>query len=551
MVIVGLSQEANVAQTSCDEFVSGSLSVPGDTQLADPTTDPSSSRIESRTAQGSPDGKRRSMSAARIFPNRARTKIVATVGPACRAPEKLEELVLAGVDVFRLNLAHGHLSDHSDVVRNIREISERLDRPVAALADLSGPKIRLGQLHEDPTHCYEDHIFHFVRGDKSSSPHELTSNYTPLVDELEVGNDVMLADGTVSMTVIEKHENHVVCKVVQGGPIRSRQGINLPGAKLSVDAITPQDKEHIKWAAENDLDYVSLSFVRKADDIRQLRDLLGAHESRAFVIAKIEKREALDNLDEIVQESNGVMVARGDLGVEIDVAEVAAAQKFIVKTCSRIGRPVIVATQMLDSMTTSNRPTRAEATDVANAILDGADACMLSGETAVGVHPVAVVKMMNRIMLSTEKMWMEERNLNRKSDLRNAMVHPVTHAVVYGASITAEHLHAKLVVTATRTGGTALTKAKLRDAIPTIGVSDSLAALRRMCLYWGVTPISRAPVHNGIQLRRFIDQWGLDNGYLEEGDRVVFITGGGIMQSAEYIVVVHRVEEKTQDSNQD
>jgi len=482
------------------------------------------------------------MSAASIFPNRPRTKIVATVGPACRSPEMLEQLVEAGVNVFRLNLAHGDLKGHSEVVRNIREISARLDRPIAALADLSGPKIRLGTLDPDPIQCHEDEIFHFVREGQASEPNHLTCNYVPLIDELEVGNDVMLADGTVSMTVLEKSADMATCKVVQSGPIRSRQGINLPSTKLGVEALTPQDIEHVKWAAENDLDYVSLSFVRHPDDLRQLRDLLMQHESRAFIIAKIEKREALDNLEEIVRESNGVMVARGDLGVEIDVAEVASAQKLIVSTCTRIGRPVIVATQMLDSMTTSNRPTRAEATDVANAILDGADACMLSGETAVGVHPVAVVKMMNRIMLATEKMWMEDRHKMRKIDTTVAQVHPITHAVVAGASITAETLGAKLLVTATRTGGTALTKAKLRNAIPTISVSDSEAVLRRMCLYWGVTPVSKAPVHNGIQLRRFIDQWGLNNGTLEEGDRIVFVTGGGIMQAAEYIVVVHRVE---------
>jgi pyruvate kinase len=272
-----------------------------------------------------------------------------------------------------------------------------------------------------------------------------------------------------------------------------------------------------------------------------LKDLLLTNDSRAFVIAKIEKREALENLEEIVSVSNGVMVARGDLGVEIDVADVASAQKLIVSTCSRIGRPVIVATQMLDSMTTKSRPTRAEATDVANAILDGADACMLSGETAVGDHPIAVVQMMNRIMLSTEKMLFSSRYRNEFNP-EEAQVDPVTQAVMYGASKTAELLGAKLMVTATRTGGTALTKAKLRDETPTIGVSDSPAALRRMCLYWGVIPLSEAPVHNGIQLRRFIDNWGIETGYLDVDDRIVFVTGGGIMQAAEYMVVVHKVE---------
>jgi pyruvate kinase len=303
---------------------------------------------------------------------------------------------------------------------------------------------------------------------------------------------------------------------------------------------TDLDREGLERAIELGADMVAQSFVRSASDVENLRLLMG--DRPLPLVAKIETRVAVEQADAIMEAADAVMVARGDLGVELPMEEIPVVQKDLLRRARTAGVPSIVATQMLESMIEASRPTRAEATDVANAILDGADACMLSGETAVGVHPVAVVKMMNRIMLSTEKMWMEERHLNRKSDLRTAMVHPVTHAVVYGASITAEHLHAKLVVTATRTGGTALTKAKLRDAIPTIGVSDSLAALRRMCLYWGVTPISRAPVHNGIQLRRFIDQWGLDNGYLEEGDRVVFITGGGIMQSAEYIVVVHRVE---------
>ena len=481
------------------------------------------------------------MSAARLFPNRARTKIVATVGPACSSPEMLEELVLAGVDVFRLNLAHGDLKSHSEVVRNIREMSAKVDRPVAALADLSGPKIRLGKLQQDPISCEEGKLFRFVRGKTSDQPTDLTTNYAPLIDELAVGNDVMLADGTVEMVVTEKTDDYVICKVIGAGIIRSKQGINLPDAELSVETITPQDKEHIVWAAENDLDYVSLSFVRSADDIRQLKDLLLTNDSRAFVIAKIEKREALENLEEIVSVSNGVMVARGDLGVEIDVADVASAQKLIVSTCSRIGRPVIVATQMLDSMTTKSRPTRAEATDVANAILDGADACMLSGETAVGDHPIAVVQMMNRIMLSTEKMLFSSRYRNEFNP-EEAQVDPVTQAVMYGASKTAELLGAKLMVTATRTGGTALTKAKLRDETPTIGVSDSPAALRRMCLYWGVIPLSEAPVHNGIQLRRFIDNWGIETGYLDVDDRIVFVTGGGIMQAAEYMVVVHKVE---------
>jgi pyruvate kinase len=293
------------------------------------------------------------------------------------------------------------------------------------------------------------------------------------------------------------------------------------------------------WAARNEVDFVSLSFVRKAVDVLLLKELLKSHGSSAMTIAKIEKPEAVQQLPEVVAAAEGVMVARGDLGVEMDVAEIAVVQKRIVEECQRQGKPVIVATQMLDSMHHNRRPTRAEATDVANAILDGADACMLSGETAIGEFPVESVETMNRIMLATEPL-LKDRGLSK--ELAASDVHPITAAAVRGSAIIADELGAKLVVVATRGGGTCRMRSKQRDFIPTIGLSDSLAVLRRLTLYWGVTPIANAPVHDGPALRAFIDQWGREREILAKGDRVVFVTGTNFYPMAQNIVVIHEVE---------
>jgi pyruvate kinase len=501
------------------------------------------------------------MTIATTIHRRARTKIVATVGPACGSVEKLSQLIEAGVSVFRVNTAHGTREQRAEMVANIRAAAAQLRRTVGILVDLAGPKIRLGKLPSEPTTCQVGQEFRFVAGTESSAPDELTSTYPPLITELSVGDTVMLADGTVSMVVAETKKHEVRCRVTGAGMIRSRQGINLPGAKLSVPSLTPDDRENAVWAAKNEIDFVSLSFVRKADDLLLLKDLLKSNGSKALAIAKIEKPEALEQLEAIVAASDGVMVARGDLGVEIDVAEIAAVQKRIVSECQQQARPVIVATQMLESMHHSRRPTRAEATDVANAILDGADACMLSGETAIGEFPVEAVQTMNRIMRATEPLLAGQGSGFRvrgsavgsqKSEVggretgdsrqRTAGVHPITAAAVSGGTTIAKELGAKFVVVATRGGGTARLRSKQRDFIPTIGVSDSPAVLRRLALFWGVLPLAGAPVHDGPALRAFIDKWGRDQGLLQKGDRVVFVTGTNFYPMAQNIVVIHEVE---------
>jgi pyruvate kinase len=483
-------------------------------------------------------------------PQPARTKIVATVGPVSAQADMLAALVKAGADVFRLNMAHGAPEQQQPVVERIRLVGRELNQPIAILADLAGPKIRLGELHDDHIFCHLDETFYFVETDPQE-PHELTASYEPLVRELSEGDQVMLADGTVAMRVEAVQPGRVTLRVVQQGTIRSRQGINLPGVKLSAPAISVEDHQHAIWAAKAGVDYISLSFVRSPDEVRALKDIIRSAGSKAGVIAKIEKREALVRLEEIVAEADGVMVARGDLGVEIDVARVPLEQKRIIRVCQELQKPSIIATQMLDSMHESPRPTRAEATDVANAILDGGDACMLSGETAIGKYPREAVEMMNRIAVATEES-IAGRPLREMTRPPTDYIQDITRATVRGAGAMAHSLGAKLVFVASHSGRTALALSQQRSFVPTIGVSSSETTLRKMCLYWGVTPLSGAPATDVEQLIRHADAWACEAGLAKAGDRLVIVGGshlaagpvGGARMAAGVhdIVIVHEVE---------
>jgi pyruvate kinase len=469
------------------------------------------------------------MSNAAANGQHARTKIVATIGPACREEPQLAELVEAGVNVFRLNMAHADLDHHAETVRRVRAVSAKLGVPIGLLVDLAGPKIRVGEIPGGQMDCHAGAGIRFVRGSSTQSANELTCTYAPLVDELSGGDRVMLADGTISLVVEEKQTASILCRVVQPGRLRSRQGLNLPGVKLSVPAMSSTDWAHAAWAAKMGIDFVGLSFVRSPVEVRALREYLRSHDSQALVIAKIEKQEALDHLEEIVEAADGVMVARGDLGVEIDIARMAVVQKQIVAACNNLQRPVIIATQMLDSMQHSSQPTRAEATDVGNAILDGCDACMLSGETAMGEFPVAAVKMMHRIAAVTESLFNERPPAQQlaprvlSSQAVPQGLKPITWAVVHGAGRIAVQLDVRQVVVATRSGAAALAFSKLRNLVPTVGISDVETTLRRMCLYWGVTPVPGNPAVDSSGLMTQTTEWGQKTGRLKSGDRVVLV----------------------------
>ena len=450
-----------------------------------------------------------------------RTKTVATLGPASLSREKITELIRAGVDVFRLNMAHGKAADQTATVQLIRQCSDEVGRPTGILVDLAGPKIRLGTLIEDPYECRVGETIAFVRGEQGGSADQFTCTYERLLDEVEIGDTIMLTDGIVRLVVIDKKQDWAQCRIVDGGTIRSRQGVNLPGVKLSVEAMSEVDRTNAIWAAEQEVEFVSLSFVRQAEDVIKLKQLLADHNSKAMVIAKIEKREALDNLESIVVATDGVMVARGDLGVEIEIEKTPLAQKLIIRSCQTHGKPVIVATQMLESMHHSKRPTRAEVTDVANAILDGADACMLSGETAIGDYPREAVEMMQRIMRETEQLLRGRKSRLSNQDIESDSL--VTQAVVYGAAQIAQRIDAKLVVISTASGDAALVKSKQRDFIPTVALTDRKDVLRKMCLFWGITPVACDTLQDLEAVRTSVDEIAGKDSTIQTGDLAVFV----------------------------
>ena len=455
--------------------------------------------------------------------NFARTKIVATAGPASKSKEKIRELILAGVDVFRLNMAHGTNEEKEGIIGHIRDVSENLKAAVGILVDLAGPKIRLGKLKDDAVTLVNGETVTIVRGIESNDPKELVCLYEPLINEVAKGDLIVLADGVSRLIVTEKHDDRLVCEVNDGGIVRTRQGVNLPATNLSIPALGEIDIEHAKWAAKVGADFVSLSFVRNAGEVESLKKVLAESNCRARVIAKIEKCEALDNLDSIVAAADGIMVARGDLGVEIDIAQTPLAQKAIIDCCSRHRKPVIVATQMLESMHHCKQPTRAEVSDVANAILDGADACMLSGESAVGEYPVESVQMMNRIMVETERTFkrIPGRTLPPNAppeDLRSQVLAATAEDI-------AEEIGAKLVVIANCTDQTAIRKSKYRDFHPTVCITDSLHAARQMSLFWGIFPVVSTSSFSPEGLRELVDHVAMQNFGLKSGDQVVMVSG--------------------------
>lgn len=472
----------------------------------------------------------------------SQTKIVATVGPACNTVEKLIELITVGVDIFRVNTAHGTREEHQATIDAIREASKKLGWPIGILVDLAGPKIRLGDLQNDQLQMNTGEKVRFVRGKKSNSPTDLTTTYENLVGELTPGNRIVLADGIVSLKVESVDADSATCEIMQSGLVRSHQGVNLPGVKLSVSSMNDKDHDNAIWAARQGIDFIGLSFVRTAADIRHLRAIIDGEHAESQIVAKLEKPEAIENLEEIIKTTDCVMVARGDLGVEIDIAEVPVVQKRIIEMCHQYQRPVITATQMLDSMQHSRIPTRAEVTDVANAILDGTDACMLSGETAIGKYPRESVEMMHRVALATEPLYRKKES-PPMPDLNGAdFFSPITLAITYSAGRLAEKLDAQMMIAHSESGQTALRVSKNRNFVPTIGVSNSEATLRRMCLYWGIIPLAGPADDDPRTLMEHVTKLARETGYVETGDRVVLVGGTGISSSRHNMLVVHEIE---------
>ena len=473
-----------------------------------------------------------------------KTRVIATIGPACENADVLRQLIIAGVDVFRLNFAHGSHDWLAQVLHRIREVSDELKSPVGVLGDLSGPKIRLGELVNGELNCVEKATVRFAR-EPDGDPSTLTCTYEQLIDDVAVGDRILLADGTVSLVVTGKPEGNasVTCRVVEPGVIRSRQGVNLPGVALSTPSITPKDEDDLQWAMKHDLDFIGLSFVRTADDIRQLKALIAKHnpETKPVVVAKIEKTEAIDDLENILQATDAVMVARGDLGVEAEISRVPVLQKEIIRRANRARIPVITATQMLDSMTQNDLPTRAEVSDVANAVMDGTDAVMLSGETAIGEHPVACVQMMQKIITESEP-FVQRGELGHSPLDEARRANPITEAISMGATVVADKLDADLIVLATNTGRTALALSRLRGHVPILAVTHREDTARRICLYWGVTSVQSKLVRQSADaLLQHVVQWGIDNDILRSGHKIVVVGHTNWLGEGHDLMMVHVV----------
>ena len=456
-----------------------------------------------------------------ILPGQRRTKIVCTLGPACKG-SVLPRLVAAGMNVARLNFSHGTQEEHGDWIRRIRELSERLQTPVAILQDLAGPKVRIGEVPDGEMNLEDGDEFFLVAGSVMERQKGVTVNYPQIIAETPVGAAILLADGTLELKVEEKLDQALRCRVVVGGVLRSRVGINFPGHSLSVPALTAKDYDDLAFGLARGVDFVALSYVRSARDVSELREFIRGRGADTPIIAKIEKHEALGQLQEILDAADGLMVARGDLGVEVPLERVPMIQKQIISAANRAGKPVITATQMLLSMVSHARPSRAEATDVANAILDGTDAVMLSEETAVGQYPVDAVKFLDLVSRATEEDFPHEAWLRARSSERRKKI---PEAVSYAACEMALDLEAAAILTSTDGGCTARLISRFRPRTPIIAVTPRLETWRRLSLLWGVFPLLAPQIENTDHMLQVVEEVALKAGWLKSGERVVITAG--------------------------
>ncbi|MFD0962271.1 pyruvate kinase [Paenibacillus chungangensis] len=452
-----------------------------------------------------------------------KTKIVCTIGPSSESLENTKKLIQAGMNVARLNFSHGDFEEHGNRIKNIRLANAELGTSVAVLLDTKGPEIRLGKLKEEPIELVQGEAVTLtteeILGDRTRIP----VTYDNLPNDLSPGSTVLIDDGLIGLQVERIEGTEVHCRIINSGSIKSKKGVNVPGVKISLPGITEKDAGDIVFGIQSGIDFIAASFVRKASDVLEIRELLEKHHaSHIGIISKIENQEGVDNLDEILEVSDGLMVARGDLGVEIPAEEVPLVQKMMIKKCNLAGKPVITATQMLDSMQRNPRPTRAEASDVANAIFDGTDAIMLSGETAAGRYPVESVQTMSRIAERAEDA-LEYREIFVKQ--ANAQQTTVTEAISQAVANSALDLNAKAIVTSTQSGFTARMISKYRPKAPIIAVTTDEAVMRRLALGWGVIPVKGEEAATTDEMFEIAIKGAMQTGMLSLGDSVVITAG--------------------------
>jgi pyruvate kinase len=444
---------------------------------------------------------------------------VCTLGPAVSSPEKVRELVDAGMDVARLNMSHGTYADHARAYRLVRAASDETGRGVGIFADLQGPKIRLETFADGPVELVNGQEWTITIRDVPGDAEACGTTYKGLPGDVEVGDPILIDDGKVRLEVTGVNDQDVTTRVVVGGKVSNHKGINLPGVAVSVPALSEKDVEDLRWALKLGVDFIALSFVRSASDVEDVRKVMREEGIVLPVIAKIEKPQAIDNLDQVIKAFDGFMVARGDLGVECPLEDVPFLQKRVIEKARRNAKPVIVATQMLESMIANPAPTRAEASDVANAVLDGADAVMLSGETSVGAYPISAVETMARIIVSTEH--------HELAKMAAIDWQPRTRGgvVAKAAAEVAERVGARYLVAFTQSGDSAKRLARYRGSIPVLAFTPENKVRSQLCLTWGVETFRTSPVEHTDEMVRQVDEALLKIGRVQEGDTVVIIAG--------------------------
>ncbi len=459
--------------------------------------------------------------------NFARTKIIGTLGPASEDPAVFRKMIEAGLDVVRLNCSHSNPEDLEKSIRLVKEIAAERETPIAILADLGGPKIRLAELPGDVPVKTGNTVI--LTTDKNyHGVEKLPAGYPGLAEDLNPGNRILIDDGLVALEVIRVTPPDIECRVLNDGILKSRKGINLPGANISLSCITEKDRIDIDFLVTQEIDYIALSFVRSGNDIRELRKLLQSKGRNIPIVAKIEKPEAVADLEAIISESDIVMVARGDLGVEMPAEEVPLIQKRIIAECNRLNKPVITATQMLESMIINPRPTRAEASDVANAVIDGTDAVMLSGETSVGKYPVEAVQTMDRIVRTAEN---QERTEITSFGSRPRTNMSYEESVCHSANRMAEENDARVVICLTNKGRTALLLSQYRSRVPIIAFTEKIEAVRFLNIVWGVQGELIHDVKDTDTTLEMAAELAKKIGYINAGDTVVFTAGIPLLES--------------------
>ena len=470
-----------------------------------------------------------------------RTKIVCTIGPASASSEMLSAMMRAGMNVARLNFSHGTYEEHTELIRKIREAADALNQPIAILQDLQGPKIRAGVLPKEGVELKAGSRVTFTTGEAAIDGMRLPVTYENLHQDVKAGERILLDDGLLSAKVIEVKGRDVVCEVIDGGVLTSHKGVNFPDSKLSISPITEKDKEDLVFGVAQGVDFVALSFVRSAREIRELRALIETAEKASgrkeetpiHIIAKIEKREAVECMDEIIEAVDAIMVARGDLGIEMEAERVPIVQKQLVAKCRDASRPVIVATQMLDSMIRNPRPTRAEVSDVANAVIDHADAVMLSGETAGGAHPLEAVTTMAKIVTETEGSTLDDIDVDhRRGDARS-----VEEAVSEIANVLVRDVDVKAVLVASSAGDLGRVVSRFRPEMPIVVATDNPRVRRQLNLAWGVLPILQKRAKDADAFFAHAAEAIKKIGLVKTGDKVVVVGGDPIGALADRVEI--------------